>query len=251
VNGIGGARGLHVVVAVVLAVAAGGFFAGTRDIAVRPVQARPVPVVAAQNVPAAPSWQELRARRQATPMATRIEGREPQLAAPDSDVLPLFEKRPQALAARATLRAFDGAPPVVPHPVPQKDALPCLACHAEGLQIGTLRAAKMSHEPYPNCTQCHVPQEGSVPPEMARLPQSVGDSAFTGLAAPERGPRAWTFAPPVQPHPTWMRERCDSCHGPSARPGLHTSHPWRQNCLQCHASSADRDQRPRTLEDAP
>ena len=27
-------------------------------------------------------------------------------------------------------------------------------------------------------------------------------------------------APPVIPHPTWMRERCESCHGPRGRQGL-------------------------------
>ena len=47
-----------------------------------------------------------------------------------------------------------------------------------------------------------------------------------------------------------MRERCDSCHGVWAG-ALRTTHPWRQNCVQCHTPSAARDQHPTTMEGGP
>jgi cytochrome c-type protein NapB len=53
------------------------------------------------------------------------------------------------------------------------------------------------------------------------------------------------------PHPMHMRSECDSCHGPSGRPGLRTSHPDRQNCVQCHASSAPLDQRGMSVDIPP
>ncbi|HRC56557.1 MAG TPA: hypothetical protein PKU97_11575, partial [Kofleriaceae bacterium] len=74
--------------------------------------------------------------------------------------------------------------------------------------------------------------------------QEVADSAFVGLPAPGRGERAWPGAPPTIPHTTWMRERCDSCHGVWGASGLRSTHPWRQSCTQCHAPAAALDQRP-------
>ncbi len=47
-----------------------------------------------------------------------------------------------ALAARALNRAFNGAPPTVPHPVDQISTQSCLACHGEGFNTSTLRASK-------------------------------------------------------------------------------------------------------------
>jgi hypothetical protein len=41
-----------------------------------------------------------------------------------------------------------------------------------------------------------------------------------------------------------MREACASCHGPSGKRGLRSTHPVRASCQQCHARSAALDQRP-------
>ncbi len=150
------------------------------------------------------------------------------------------EARDTINAQRAQRRAYSGAPPVVPHAIDQTNAASCLVCHGQGMKIGTVIAPKMSHETYTNCTQCHVESVNRA------LPPTTGPRAapthFQGLEAPGPGERAWPGAPPTMPHTTWMRENCNSCHGNLADNGLRTSHPWRINCVQCHAPSAELDQ---------
>jgi cytochrome c-type protein NapB len=137
-----------------------------------------------------------------------------------------------ALADRARNRAYDGAPPTIPHPVPSQSAAACLACHGEGLKVGDRVASRVSHAHLTNCTQCHV--------EQAPVPVENG---FVGVFRAGPGERASPGAPPTIPHHTWMRENCASCHGLATRPGTRTTHPWLTNCTQCHAPSAALDQR--------
>jgi nitrate reductase (cytochrome), electron transfer subunit len=149
-------------------------------------------------------------------------------------------ERDAANAQRAQRRAYSGAPPVVPHAIDQMNAASCLVCHGEGIKVGQVVAPKMSHESYANCTQCHVESTNrALPPTTG--PRSAA-TLFEGLEAPGPGERAWPGAPPIIPHTTWMRENCNSCHGELADKGLRTSHPWRINCVQCHAPSAAMDQ---------
>jgi|SRR6188768_4200118 len=153
------------------------------------------------------------------------------------------EHRVEALETRAARRAYDGAPPRIPHQVDQRNAPDCLYCHADGLSIAGRVAPKLSHQPYLNCLQCHV-VEGSarnhwVIPEAPDAPAPQGvDTAFEGASLVERVAPWGEGAPPPMPHTVHMRTDCASCHGPSGRDGLRTSHPQRQNCLQCHAQSA-------------
>ena len=148
---------------------------------------------------------------------------------------------PQVVAAllqsRESRRAFDGAPPIIPHPTPPLAVAACLACHEQGATIGDKRAAKMSHPLYTNCTQCHVED---TQPESKRF----WDTTFTALR-PAPAERAFPSAPPAVPHPAWMRNDCQSCHGASGPAPLRTTHPERQNCLQCHALSFPQDLLPR------
>ena len=150
-----------------------------------------------------------------------------------------------ALAMRTERRAYDGAPPTVPHPTQQRGGLACLACHGKGVVLGEGAdrrvASVMSHRFLTNCVQCHVEQISARwgptdwPPE--------GSNTFVGLASPTKGPRAYAAAPPQMPHTAAMRSACGSCHGPTGPKGLQTSHYDRQNCNQCHTSSATKDQR--------
>ncbi|MDC0936002.1 hypothetical protein OAS39_06925 [Pirellulales bacterium] len=166
-----------------------------------------------------------------------------------------------SLANRATRRAYDGAPPTVPHPVDQLDSASCMACHGEGLRTDSLRAGKIPHPFYASCTQCHVEQQASFATASATY-----ENSFAGVAAPSNGGRAapgaspvvphttWMrealenrdpaadWVPPVVPHTTWMRDDCLSCHGRTAAPGMESSHPWRAHCLQCHGESLQRNQ---------
>ncbi len=158
---------------------------------------------------------------------------------PFAEVRLSMQDKLQSLAQREQLRAFNGAPPVVPHPIDQYTSRGCLACHEEGLRSRTLRAAKMPHPFYSNCTQCHVESRGAMAAATLQVPNE-----FHGLPAPEAGPRAFPGAPPLIPHSVWMREGCLSCHGRTAAPGMETTHPWRQNCQQCHVPQARLNQVP-------
>lgn len=138
-----------------------------------------------------------------------------------------------SLAARATRRAYDGAPPTIPHAIEERSAMSCLACHGEGLVINGRVAPKVSHERYAQCTQCHVTMDKPMV-EMAASPPL--DSSFVGLRS-SPGDRFLPDAPPTTPHGTFMRGDCASCHGPLGAPGLRTTHPERQSCTQCHATN--------------
>lgn len=166
-----------------------------------------------------------------------------QLASLKSVIDPLaeFKINPQdklaALEQREQNRAFNGAPPTIPHPVDQRSDAACVACHSAGAMTKTLRIPRMSHAFLANCTQCHV--ENNPRHMRATL---FRENEFAGLKAPTAGPRAFAGAPPQIPHSTWMRTDCMSCHGYEGRHGIRTTHPWRNNCLQCHAPSATMDQ---------
>lgn len=149
-----------------------------------------------------------------------------------------------ALDARSGNRAFEGAPPTIPHPIGQGSAKECLLCHGSGATIGEVTAPLISHTVYTSCTQCHVPALGSLPIGSAPTEYFLDTAnSFVGL---REAPAPWKMAegsPPRQPHTTLMRENCQSCHGSHGRPGLQSSHPERKSCQQCHAPPARIDQR--------
>ncbi|HYG22981.1 MAG TPA: nitrate reductase cytochrome c-type subunit [Verrucomicrobiae bacterium] len=152
--------------------------------------------------------------------------------------------RALALQERSLRRAYNGAPPVVPHPIQQDSSAGCLACHESGLAIKDRVAPRISHPHYASCTQCHVPAGGTqLPVQNAALREPLALNRFGGAPEPGRGERAWIFAPPAIPHSTLMRTDCLSCHGATGRFALRTPHPERHSCMQCHVPSANLDQR--------
>lgn len=145
----------------------------------------------------------------------------------------------RSLSTRSARRAFNGAPPVIPHAVEQTDDAACYACHGEGARVGQRVANRMSHGFLVNCMQCHA----TPPPKPFAHIDVAATNTFVGLPAPTSGERSFPGSPPVIPHSTWMRERCLSCHGGTVGwPGLEVTHRWRTNCMQCHASTADLEQ---------
>jgi cytochrome c-type protein NapB len=62
---------------------------------------------------------------------------------------------------RDDLRAFEGAPPVVPHPTFDLNVETCRACHEKGLRAGDKLAGMLRHVPLTNCVQCHVERDRS------------------------------------------------------------------------------------------
>ena len=144
---------------------------------------------------------------------------------------------PETLKVRSINRAYNGAPPVIPHQVDQHTEEACLACHENGFLIQNHMARRLPHPYLTSCLQCHAPPA----PVLLEAPPLAANS-FEGKGAPLRGERAWEKAPPTIPHTTWMRDNCLACHGPGGWPSMLTAHAWRQNCQQCHAPSAELSQ---------
>lgn len=225
-------RVARVVGVAALGVALTGFALGLAQVA---PAARPVPVAVAPAPPpdgVAPTWSDLAPGRRGPNAGLRT--RVPEAAPPGRDAAPAADPaaRAEALARRAERRAFDGAPPVIPHPVDARSVASCLACHQHGLRVGDVSAPALPHAPYASCTQCHAPAH------PLEAPSGAPGNAFVGLRPEAARERAWPGAPPVIPHGTWLREDCLSCHGPSGPSGLQATHPWRQSCTQCHAPRA-------------
>jgi len=144
-----------------------------------------------------------------------------------------------AAAVRAGRRAYDGAPPTIPH---ESFGINCTACHdAQGQSVAGVGFAPASpHEGTDvagrtmRCNQCHV---------FVTTTDLFVVSDFVGLAQDLRaGARATPGAPPTIPHGILMRENCIACHdGPDAREEIRTSHPERQRCRQCHVPVTSRE----------
>ncbi len=234
----------HVVVGLVLAAGTVGLVVGTRgtrvtaearhqtlrERAAAGAPARTSPESATPEVTPALTWSELANTRRGPNAAFKSHLAHLSAEPPAPELLEGRDARLIATReARAARRAYDGAPPRVPHTIDERSTSACLACHAEGLVIAERVAPRMSHPVYQNCTQCHVAEET---PGLERA-TSPSDNTFIGTR-PHPGFRFLPGSPPVMPHPRWMRETCASCHGPLGPPGLRTTHPERQSCEQCH-----------------
>ncbi len=140
--------------------------------------------------------------------------------------------KPSPAPVRAERRAYEGAPPVIPH---KPFGMRCVQCHNEtGMSVPAVGYAPPS--PHENtagmsedsrCRQCHV--------EVNTTAEFRANS-FRGVPQTMRkGERQHTLAPPTMPHPIHMRENCLACHtGPAARAEIRCSHPERTRCVQCH-----------------
>ena len=212
----------------------------SRDGARGPVPAGVVPATA---------WGEIKAGNLGpnAGLQTRLDG----AGAPPVTQTPVvpgdaLQKRAD-LAAWSARRAYNGAPPTIPHRVDARDAASCVACHGpEGIRVGDVIARPMPHEHYSSCLQCHVRQVPVAEDEVRWL-----DNGWQGLPPPFAGKRAYPGAPPVIPHGTFMRVNCATCHGWSGADGLKSSHPWRKSCTQCHAPSAALDMQPGAGSEGP
>ncbi|MBL9002381.1 MAG: nitrate reductase cytochrome c-type subunit [Phycisphaerae bacterium] len=162
----------------------------------------------------------------------------PEAEANPSAVADKFAARVRSMEVRAALRAYEGAPPVIPHPIADLNIQTCRACHALGLQAGNKTARMVSHTYLTNCTQCHVEASG---PLLGDDPGPA--NGFVGIRpSGYGGTRAWAGAPPVMPHTTFMRTNCISCHGEHGYDGWRPDHLSRTNCVQCHVPAAEFEQ---------
>lgn len=140
--------------------------------------------------------------------------------------------QPTSFAVRAQRRAFDGAPPVVPH---QPFGVDCVTCHTPtGKVIPTIGVAPANPHhavaragALENCRQCHL---------FSQTAKVFVANRFQGRSQKRHAAeRAHPLAPPVMPHSLSMRTNCLACHsGPAARPEILCTHSERTNCVQCH-----------------
>ncbi len=199
-----------------------------------------------EAIPTAPKYREI-------PKAAWLANRDwnltlaklPRATTPEKQPVATEAERAAAIQRRASLRAYDGAPPVIPHGIDTLSSASCLSCHGKdgNFLIAGKRPAEISHPWITNCTSCHVPDDGLrqiTAPEATRL---TVENLFIGKRSAGSGPRAFGTAPPITPHPVWMRQNCMACHGPGREQAIRTSHPERGNCLQCHAPNAIFDNR--------
>lgn len=239
-------RVAFVVLVIAVTLSFTGFFMGTanRDRA-RVVRETPAEPVVDEELPTAPTYRQ-GPRAAIGPNRSwhnDLSGLRAPAISPDPARLAGEDARAQARTARAARRAFDGAPPVVPHPIDQNSSAACLSCHGQGVVIGERVAPKISHPAYAGCTQCHVESQAVNPGVRAAASVSMIESSFLRRES-FAGDRAYPGAPPTIPHASLMRNDCLSCHGPGGHAGLKTSHPARQSCTQCHALSAQSDAQP-------
>jgi cytochrome c-type protein NapB len=234
-------RVIYVASAAILSVVVAGLVSGTRP---PPPPLGPSGVDESANAETAKSYSELRKGRRG-PNASMYEGAfawlrslGPRAADP---VVQTEEETLEALERRRARRAYAGAPPIVPHPIQQREPEACLACHEKGIWIAGVRAPMMSHRRYTICAQCHAPQRQETA-SMTLVATIPSNNSFEGVAEPGPGATAWKGAPPTIPHAIFMREECSSCHGLNGAQGLRTPHPVRESCTQCHAGSAGFDQ---------
>lgn len=142
---------------------------------------------------------------------------------------------------RASLRAYIGAPPAIPHPVVSNSTANCLNCHGKGVifdkdaVVFGMRNAVAKITPHPgwvNCQQCHVAQNDVSP---------FRENTFTTfhLAHPAKGKKAAGAeeegTPPKMPHQKENRENCPICHlSKTADPSIVPKHGPRDGCEFCH-----------------
>lgn len=130
---------------------------------------------------------------------------------------------------RTDLRAYHGAPPVIPHDLYESGRTNCLSCHGPGQHKGGQAvAAETPHPEWDQCQQCHV----------ARTTEELfTDNTLVALDEPVPVAMPSPFLPPYIPHrlDNFREEACETCHiGPAARLDLRPKHGPRTNCRQCH-----------------
>jgi cytochrome c-type protein NapB len=181
--------------------------------------------------------------------------------------MPTEPNRRRTLAVFHARRAYPGAPPVIPHPVDEREAFgkACLSCHGSGGWAPRFEAYApvTPHPEMISCRQCHVPLTLPSPPLGERVSAGREGSAATlsplggegrvrgtgmvrgsvsdwqTIAPPPLHGSAMPGSPPPIPHALQMRENCRACHaGPGAVAELRTTHPERVTCRQCHALGA-------------
>lgn len=147
----------------------------------------------------------------------------------------------RTLQGRRSNRAYEGAPPRIPHPVedfyPSLIGKDCQSCHVMSGYVKKFSAyAPMTpHPDWGSCKQCHVPITTN---------EVFKNNSFKGYFNVDVGQVGSTAflpgGPPPIPHSIENRGKCLACHtGLAAIKRIKTTHPERENCRQCHVPVGD------------
>lgn len=139
----------------------------------------------------------------------------------------------RTLKAFYALRAYPGAPPMIPHKVDKDGVIAddCNSCHKDGGYAPEFNAYSpiSPHPENENCRQCHLP---------AVTTELFVHTSWIVPEEPKRGRSMLPGSPPPIPHTLQLRKNCQACHvGPAAVREIRVSHPERENCQQCHVPS--------------
>ncbi|MBB6461933.1 cytochrome c3 family protein [Flammeovirga kamogawensis] len=128
-------------------------------------------------------------------------------------------------------RAYEGAPPQIPHPLLSKKGIgdkSCLQCHENGGYVASFKAYAPA-TPHPeliSCRQCHVPITTKKLFKKTNWKRSQPTHVDN---------RALVTSPPTIPHGLQNRTDCLSCHaGSGGLVDIRATHTERANCMQCH-----------------
>ncbi len=148
----------------------------------------------------------------------------------------LKQQGTRTLATFYQRRAYDGAPPIIPHEISDEGSFggnTCLKCHENGGFVPKFNtyAPVTPHPQLISCRQCHVPVYDK---------NLFKATNWKSIDPPAINRSAMTGSPPQIPHELQMRENCLACHGgPGSVKEIRTPHPDRVNCRQCHGVIAD------------
>lgn len=161
---------------------------------------------------------------------------------------------PRTLATYRAIRAFPGAPPVVPHGLTASEFRTegCRACHERGgysIRFGAY-VPVTPHPELSDCLSCHLPDDDvvGIGPPPAGAEGDCGQCHARGGFVPTVAPPGWRTlawptlpplvageAPPPIPHDFTTRTNCNACHmGPGAVKEIRTHHAERADCRSCH-----------------
>jgi len=147
---------------------------------------------------------------------------------------------------RSILRAYDGAPPQVPHSTTQTAYSKCLICHEKGFTLKDEQSEGINdrvvgpivpHPNWVNCVQCHVPQNT----EKKFVKSTFEPYRITRIKPkpdPSVDPAENSGPPPQMPHAMQNRENCKVCHASSTGSlAIKSPHGDRDGCQYCHMES--------------
>jgi len=148
------------------------------------------------------------------------------------------DEHTQMREKRESLRAYEGAPPVIPHSINRTTSDYCLVCHEKGVifeaeaVVMNQKNAQAKITPHPqwvNCIQCHgLRIDDSKFRKNKFMPYRITSTPFTKTKDNEG-------TPPAMPHMLQNHDNCIVCHlSKTAYATIIPEHGETEGCPLCH-----------------